>query len=81
MSLISTILIGLVVGVVARFLHPGKDDIGLVMTALLGIAGSMVASFGGQYLGIYRAGQGAGFIGAVVGAVILLAIYTKMKQK
>ena len=81
MSLIYTILIGLVVGVVARFLHPGKDDIGLVMTALLGIAGSMVASFGGQFLGIYRAGQGAGFIGAVVGAIILLAVYTKMKQK
>ena len=81
MSLIHTILIGLVVGVVARFLHPGKDDIGLIMTALLGIAGSMVASFGGQFLGIYRAGQGAGFIGAVVGAIILLAVYTKMKQK
>ncbi|MCB1914732.1 MAG: GlsB/YeaQ/YmgE family stress response membrane protein [Rhodocyclaceae bacterium] len=81
MSLIYTILIGLVVGVVARFLHPGKDDIGLIMTALLGIAGSMVASFGGQFLGIYRAGQGAGFIGAVVGAIILLAVYTKMKQK
>ncbi|MCB1895288.1 MAG: GlsB/YeaQ/YmgE family stress response membrane protein [Zoogloeaceae bacterium] len=81
MSLIYTILIGLVVGVVARFLHPGKDDIGLIMTALLGIAGSMVASFGGQFLGIYQAGQGAGFIGAVVGAIILLAVYTKMKQK
>ena len=81
MSLIYTILIGLVVGVVARFLHPGKDAIGLIMTALLGIAGSMVASFGGQFLGIYQAGQGAGFIGAVVGAIILLAVYTKMKQK
>ena len=51
------------------------------MTAVLGIAGSVAASFGGQLLGIYRAGEGAGFIGAVLGAIVLLVIYTRMKAK
>lgn len=81
MSLIFSILVGLVVGVVARLLHPGREELGLVMTVLLGIAGSMVASFGGQFLGIYRAGQGAGFIGAVIGAVLILLVYTRLKKK
>ena len=81
MGIIWTILIGFVAGVVAKFLHPGKEDLGLIMTALLGIAGSMIATFGGQALGIYRAGQGAGFIGAVVGAVVILFIYMRMKRR
>ncbi|MCZ4306561.1 GlsB/YeaQ/YmgE family stress response membrane protein [Zoogloeaceae bacterium G21618-S1] len=80
MGIIWAILIGLVVGVLAKFLHPGKEDLGLVMTALLGIAGSMVASFGGQALGIYRPGQGAGFLGALVGAVLILFVYTRIKR-
>ncbi|KAA3651174.1 MAG: GlsB/YeaQ/YmgE family stress response membrane protein [Proteobacteria bacterium] len=80
MGIIWTILIGLLVGVLAKFIHPGKENLGLVMTALLGIAGSMVASFGGQLLGIYRAGQGAGFLGAVIGAVLILFIYTRIKR-
>ena len=80
MGIIWTILIGFVAGVVAKFLHPGKEDLGLIMTALLGIAGSMIATFGGQALGIYRAGQGAGFLGAVVGAVVILFIYMRMKR-
>ena len=81
MSFIASILIGLVVGVVARLLHPGKEDIGLIMTILLGIAGSMLASYGGQFLGIYRAGEGAGFIGAVIGAIVILLVYTRLKAK
>ena len=81
MGIIWTILIGFVAGVVAKFLHPGKEDLGLIMTALLGIAGSMIATFGGQALGIYRAGQGAGFIGAVVGAVVILFIYMRQKRR
>lgn len=81
MGIIWTILVGLVVGVVAKFLHPGKEDLGLIMTALLGIAGSVVASFLGQFLGIYQAGQGAGFIGAIVGAILILFIYTKVKSR
>ncbi|TVO53055.1 MULTISPECIES: GlsB/YeaQ/YmgE family stress response membrane protein [Denitromonas] len=80
MGILWTILIGLLVGVVAKFIHPGKENLGLVMTALLGIAGSMVASFGGQVLGIYRAGQGAGFLGALIGAVLILFIYTRIKR-
>lgn len=68
-------------GVVAKLLHPGKENLGLLMTAVLGIAGSVAASFGGQLLGIYRAGEGAGFIGAVLGAIVLLVIYTRMKAK
>jgi len=81
MGIIWTILVGLVVGVVAKFLHPGKENLGLIMTALLGIAGSVVASFLGQFLGIYQAGQGAGFIGAIVGAILILFIYTKVKSR
>ncbi len=81
MGIIWTILIGFVAGVVAKFLHPGKEDLGIIMTALLGIAGSMIATFGGQALGLYRAGQGAGFIGAVVGAVVILFIYMRMKRR
>lgn len=80
MGILWAILIGLLVGVVAKFIHPGKENLGLVMTALLGIAGSMVASFGGQVLGIYRAGQGAGFLGALIGAVLILFIYTRIKR-
>ena len=70
-----TILIGLVVGVVAKFLMPGKDPGGFIITALLGIAGSMLANFLGSAIGWYKAGDGAGFIASVVGAMILLGLY------
>ena len=80
MSIIAAILIGLIVGLVARLLHPGKDGLGLIMTALLGIAGSMLASYGGQFIGIYHAGEVAGFIGAVVGAVLILFIVTRLRK-
>lgn len=78
MGLIWTIVIGLIVGVVAKFVHPGRENLGLVMTVLLGIAGSLVATFVGQAIGWYQAGQPAGFIGAVVGAVVLLWVYGRM---
>ena len=80
MGILYTILIGLIVGLVARLLHPGKDGLGLIMTALLGIAGSMLASYGGQFIGIYHAGEVAGFIGAVVGAVLILFIVTRLRK-
>ncbi len=80
MGLIGTIFIGLIVGLVARFLKPGDDSMGWIWTILLGIGGSVAATYGGQALGIYRAGEGAGFIGAVVGAVILLVIYGAIKK-
>lgn len=80
MSIIGTIIIGLIVGLIARLLHPGRDGLGLIMTALVGIGGAMLATYGGQFLGIYRAGQTAGFIGAVVGAIVILFIVTRLKR-
>jgi uncharacterized membrane protein YeaQ/YmgE (transglycosylase-associated protein family) len=75
MQLIWTILIGFVAGVVAKFLAPGTGPSGFFLTAALGIAGSLIASFLGQYVGWYKDGETAGFIGATLGAIVLLAIY------
>ncbi|MHA6136610.1 GlsB/YeaQ/YmgE family stress response membrane protein [Pseudomonas mohnii] len=80
MGIIGTIFIGLIVGLLARFLKPGDDSMGWIMTILLGIGGSLAATYGGQALGIYQVGQGAGFIGALVGAVVLLVIYGLIKK-
>ena len=73
--ILGIIIIGLIVGIVAKLLMPGRDPGGFIITALLGIAGSFVANFAGTKLGWYQEGQTAGFIASVVGAVILLAIY------
>lgn len=81
MSIIATILIGLLVGLVARFLKPGNDSMGWIMTILLGIGGSLLATYGGQALGIYEADEAAGFIGAVIGAIVLLVIYGKLSSR
>ncbi len=81
MSIIWTIVVGFLAGVVAKLLHPGKDNMGFIMTTLLGIVGSVVASYAGQALGIYRAGEGAGFVGAVIGALVLLIVYGMLKKK
>jgi uncharacterized membrane protein YeaQ/YmgE (transglycosylase-associated protein family) len=70
-----TIIIGLVIGIVAKFLMPGNDPGGFIVTTLLGIAGAFVAHYLGQALGWYAPGEVAGFIASVVGAIILLAIY------
>jgi uncharacterized membrane protein YeaQ/YmgE (transglycosylase-associated protein family) len=75
MSILVTILIGLVVGIIARFLMPGRDPGGFIVTTLLGIAGAFVASFVGQKAGWYGPGEPAGFIAAVVGAMALLLVY------
>ena len=75
MHIIGTIIIGFLAGVVAKLLTPGRDPGGFIITTLLGIVGAFVATYLGQAIGWYRADQGAGFIGAVVGAIILLAIY------
>ena len=80
MSIIGTLFIGLIVGLVARFIKPGNDGMGWIMTIVLGICGSIAATYGGQALGIYAAGQAAGFIGAVIGAVVLLVIYGLIKK-
>lgn len=81
MSVIGTIIIGFIVGLLARLLHPGKDGLGIIMTTLLGVAGAMLATYGGQFFGLYRPGEPAGFIGAVVGALILLFVYNFLKKK
>jgi uncharacterized membrane protein YeaQ/YmgE (transglycosylase-associated protein family) len=75
MGIIWTIIIGLLAGIVAKFLMPGRDPGGFIITTVLGIIGALVATYLGQAIGWYRAGEGAGFIGAVVGAIIVLAIY------
>jgi len=75
MGIIWTILIGFVVGLLAKMLTPGRDPTGFFITAAIGIAGSLIATFGGQALGLYSAGEPAGFVGSLVGAIILLVIY------
>ena len=81
MSILWTIIIGLVAGALAKFIMPGKDPGGIIITILVGIAGSIVFTYLGQFLGIYEQGQTAGFIGATIGAIILLAIYRLFKKK
>ncbi len=75
MGIIWTILIGFVVGLLAKMLKPGRDPSGFIITVLIGIAGSLLATYGGQALGLYQAGEAAGFIGSLIGAIILLVIY------
>ena len=74
-------LVGLLIGAVAKFLMPGKDPGGIIITMLLGIAGSVVATWLGRVLGMYGPGQSAGFIMSVIGAIILLAIYHMFRRR
>ena len=75
MGIISMIVIGLIVGAIAKLLMPGDDPGGIIITILLGIAGSLVASYLGRLVGWYTPGEPAGFIASIVGAIIILAIY------
>ena len=79
MGILWTIVLGFVIGVLAKFLHPGKENMGFISTILLGIAGSFLAGVIGQYLGWYQAGEGAGFIASVIVAVLLLVVYGKIR--
>ncbi len=81
MSIIATIFIGLIVGLVARFLKPGDDKLGWIMTIVLGIAGSFLAGYAGNAMGWYAAGEPVGFIASVIGAIVLLVIYSLIKSK
>lgn len=74
-------LIGLVVGALAKLLMPGKDPGGFIVTALIGIAGSLVATALGRVMGLYGEGQSAGFIMSVIGAILLLAIYRAVRRR
>ncbi len=75
MSIIGTIVVGFIVGLIARALKPGNDRMGLIMTTLLGIAGAFLARFAGEAMGLYTAGQAAGWIASVIGAIVLLVIF------
>jgi uncharacterized membrane protein YeaQ/YmgE (transglycosylase-associated protein family) len=76
MSILWTIIIGFVAGVIAKLIHPGPNEpSGFILTTILGIAGALVATYLGQAIGWYQAGEGAGLIGAVVGALIVLVIW------
>jgi uncharacterized membrane protein YeaQ/YmgE (transglycosylase-associated protein family) len=79
MGILWTIVLGFVIGLIAKMLHPGKENMGFIATILLGIAGSFLAGVGGQFLGWYKAGEGAGFIASVIVAILLLAIYGKIR--
>ena len=81
MHIIWTILIGLVAGALAKFIIPGKDPGGIIITILIGIAGSFVFTYLGKFLGLYQEGETAGFIGTVIGAIILLILYRMFKKK
>ncbi len=81
MHIIWTILLGLAAGIIAKFIFPGKENMGWIMTTLLGIAGSFVATYLGKALGIYQPGQTAGFIGAIVGALIILFVISLFRKK
>jgi len=83
MGVIWTIIIGLLAGIIAKLLHPGSknEPSGFILTAILGIVGAFVATYLGQAVGWYRPGEGAGFIGAIVGAIIILVIWGLVVNK
>lgn len=81
MSYIWMVVIGLIVGVIAKMLHPGKENMGMIMTILLGIAGSVVMTMAGKLVGWYKDGETAGFIASVIGALLILIIYGLVAKK
>ncbi|CAH2903597.1 MULTISPECIES: GlsB/YeaQ/YmgE family stress response membrane protein [Paraburkholderia] len=81
LSFIGTVIVGLVVGLIARAVKPGDDRMGLIMTIILGIAGSLIAGYIGRALGWYQPGQAAGWIASVIGAIILLVIYGMVRRR
>ena len=81
MGILSWILFGLVVGIIAKLLMPGRDPGGFIVTILLGIAGAMIGGFIGRAMGFYDANQGAGWLMSILGAIILLALYRMMVRR
>ena len=80
-SLLGTLIVGLIVGLIARAIKPGDDNLGWIMTILLGIAGAFLASYIGVAIGWYQQGDAAGWIASIIGAVVLLAIYQLVRSK
>ena len=81
MHILWALIIGLVIGAIAKFIVPGKDPGGIIVTSMIGMAGSLLATFLGQALGWYDRGQAAGFIGSLVGAVLLLSVYHMFRRR
>jgi uncharacterized membrane protein YeaQ/YmgE (transglycosylase-associated protein family) len=79
MGIVWTIVLGFVIGVLAKVLHPGKENMGFIATIILGIGGSFLAGVIGQFFGWYQAGEGAGFIASVIVAILLLVVYGKIR--
>ena len=81
MHILWALIIGLVIGAIAKFIVPGKDPAGIIVTSMIGMAGSLLATFLGQALGWYDRGQAAGFIASLVGAVLLLSVYHMFRRR
>jgi uncharacterized membrane protein YeaQ/YmgE (transglycosylase-associated protein family) len=81
MAILSWILFGLVVGVIAKLLMPGRDPGGFIVTILLGIAGALIGGFIGRALGFYAESEGAGWLMSILGAIVLLALYRMMVRR
>jgi uncharacterized membrane protein YeaQ/YmgE (transglycosylase-associated protein family) len=81
LSLLGTLFVGLIVGLIARAVKPGDDKLGLIMTSLLGVAGAFLASYVGVAMGWYQQGDPAGWIASVLGAIVLLILYGLLKGK
>lgn len=79
--MIATIVIGLIVGILARFLMPGRDPMGFVLTAVLGVIGAALGGWLGRVMGLYNQGEPAGFVMAVIGAMIVLFIYRLLSPR
>lgn len=81
MSLLGTVLVGFIVGLIARAIKPGNDNMGWIMTSVLGIVGSFVASYIGTAIGLYPQGSPAGWVASVIGAIVVLFIYGLISSK
>ncbi len=80
-SLIVAIVVGFIAGLIARAIHPGDDKAGFIVTTLLGIVGSLLATYGGRLLGLYSNNSSAGFIASVIGAIVILFIYNLITKR
>jgi uncharacterized membrane protein YeaQ/YmgE (transglycosylase-associated protein family) len=81
MGLLWTVIIGFLVGLIARAVMPGRQGMGIIMTTLIGIGGSLLAGYAGQLLGYYRLGEPVGFVASVVGALVILFIWSKLANR
>jgi len=81
MAFLGTVLVGLVVGLIARAIKPGEDKMGWIMTIILGVLGALAAGYVGRAAGFYQPGQPVGWIASVIGAIVLLTIYDLVRRK